>query len=431
MMTNPTSQVEINIPFNFTPRPYQLEFLSSPKRFKIAVIHRRGGKSKTALNDQIIKSQITKGIYYYFLPTYRQAKAVMWDELVKKHVPMELVHKINDSELAIYWKNGSIQRFAGCEDIDKHRGINPIDVVFDEYSEMDERIWTAIIQPVLRENGGSATFIFTPKGRNHSHRLLLQAKDDPDNWFTTIKSVYDTQGLSAKEIEDAKKSTPEALFRQEYLCEFLEGAGAFFRRIRDNVYRQLPAHNPNFTYQLGVDLAKYNDWTVITPLNLNNLYVYPLDRFNQVDWNLQKARITAKYFKYKEPTTVMDATGVGDPIVEDLEADGLDVVPFKFSTNSKRELLTNLSMLLEQDKIKIPPDEGLIQELESISYKLNDKGQLKVVTPQGAHDDRVMSLALACYGITNKLPINNSMAGEYNTSTTVVYTTSEDLTSGI
>ncbi len=85
--------------------------------------------------------------------------------MVKEHIPNEIIEKKNDSELAIYYKNGSIQRFVGCENPDAHRGVNPCDVVFDEYSEEAEEIWTAIFQPILRENKGTATFIFTPKGK--------------------------------------------------------------------------------------------------------------------------------------------------------------------------------------------------------------------------------------------------------------------------
>ena len=133
----------------------------------------------------MLRALEVKGIYYYFLPTYRQAKAVIWDALVSEYIPKEVIESKNESELTIKYKNGSIQRFCGCEDIDKHRGINPIDVVFDEYSEIKEEMWTAIIQPVLRENHGSATFIFTPKGKNHSWKLLQMAKENDDWLYTT------------------------------------------------------------------------------------------------------------------------------------------------------------------------------------------------------------------------------------------------------
>jgi len=394
--------IELTIPYQYNPKPYQVDFLSAPQRFKIAVWHRRCGKSMTALNQQIQRTQLKKGIYYYFLPTYRQAKAVCFDSLVKNHVPKEIVDKINESELAIYYKNGSIQRFAGCEDIDKHRGINPIDVVFDEYSEEPEQMWTAVIQPILRENHGTATFIFTPKGKNHSWKLVEMAKENPNEWYISIKSVDDTNVFDEAELDEIKRNTPQALFDQEYRCSFLEGAGQFFKRIHQNTYPKDYMLNDEGEYQLGVDLAKYNDWTVLTPFNLNTFIVHQQERFNQIDYNLQKAKIEAMARRFNNALIMPDSTGVGDPIVEDLKARGLNIcndgAGFKFTETSRQNLLNNLAILLEQDKIKIPDDEGLISELEAFQYSLSENGKIKVKVPEGLHDDRVMSLGLAVWG---------------------------------
>lgn len=398
--------MEITIPHQFKPRDYQLEFLSAPQRFKIGVLHRRAGKSKTALNQQIIRAMLRTepGVCYYILPTYKQAKQVMWDTLVGEHIPREVYEKKNDSELAIYYKNGVIQRFVGAEDPDKLRGTNPFDVVFDEYPEMKEMIWTAIFQPVLRENKGTATFIGTPKGKNHFWKLLQLAKDNTAEWFSLVLGVQDTHIFSDEELEEIRRNTPQALYAQEYECEFLEGAGQFFRRIHNNLYdtsRELPEQGD---FQLGVDLAKYQDWTVITPFSLNHFIAYPQERFNQVDWNLQKARIEAAARRFGDALVWPDATGVGDPIVEDLKSRGLRIggengEGFKFTEQSRANLLNNLALLLEQDKIRIPDDEGLITELESFRYELTDKGKIKVTVPEGMHDDRVMSLALSVWGV--------------------------------
>lgn len=398
--------MEITIPYNYTPRSYQLNFHKAKQRFKIAILNRRAGKSKMALNEQIRKAVLGKGIYYYFLPTYRQAKSVIWDSLIKEHLPKEVVTKINESELAVYYKNGSVQRFAGCEDIDKHRGINPIDVVFDEYSEMNEEIWTAIVQPILGENMGTATFVYTPKGKNHSWKLLQIAKNDTSRWFWMVMGVNETHSHSEEELEEIKKEVPESLFLQEYLCEFHDNAGAFFRRIRENIYAYpYTDAERGHVYQLGVDLAKYQDWTVVTPFDLNTFRVGKQDRFNQIDWNLQKARIEATCRRFNNGRIFIDSTGVGDPITEDLQGQGLPIEPYRFTETSKMALLKNLAILLEQDKIKIPDDDGLVAELDSIVWALNKNGRAQAKTLPGMTDDRVMSLALSVWGITN--PISN------------------------
>jgi len=391
--------MKITIPHNFhKPTDYQRAYLASDKPFSILVWHRRARKTRTALNKQVMKILTQpRGVYYYVLPTYRQAKAVIWDSLVKDHIPDEIVEKKNDSELAIYYKNGSIQRFVGAEDPDKHRGTNPIDVVFDEYSEQSERIWTEIFQPVLRENKGTATFVYTPKGKNHSWKLLQLARQQ-ENWYVDIQSVHDTKMFTDKELEEIKMNTPAALYQQEYECSFLESASSFFRRTRENLYDATDTVDHDHAYQVGVDLAKYQDWTVITPFDLTNFRVLPQDRFNQVDWNLQKARIGVAYHKYNRGQMVVDATGVGDPIAEDLIKQGINVVPFKFTELSKRELLTHLSILIEQDKIKLPNDLELLAELDAIQWSLGDNGKTKIATVEGMHDDRVMSLALAVWG---------------------------------
>jgi len=394
--------MEITLPHNFQkPTPYQLDYLASPKQFSVLVWHRRSRKSRTALNKQILKifqrPRAAPGVCYYALPTYRQAKQVMWDSLVNEHIPREIIDKKNDSELAIHYKNGVIQRFIGTEDPDKHRGTNPFDVVFDEYSEMPEEIWTAIFQPVLRENKGSATFVYTPKGKNHSWKLLELAKQNPE-WFWSLKTVHDTGVFTPAELDEIKRNTPQALYAQEYECQFLEGAGQFFRRIRENTYD--PSKTDLTTtgdFQLGVDLAKYQDWTVITPFNLNTFRAYPQDRFNQVDWNLQEARIEAAARRFNDAKVVIDSTGVGDPIVENLQSRDLNIDPFKFTETSKSNLLQNLAINLEQDKVKIPNDEGLIGELESFRYELNERGKIKFGAPEGMPDDRVMSLALSVW----------------------------------
>lgn len=405
--------MEITVPHNFNPRPYQIPLLKALDNGitrAIIVWNRRSGKDKTCFNYIIKKACERVGTYYYFLPTRVQAKKVIWDNIdndgfkMLDHIPAELIQSTNGTELKVELKNGSIIQLVPADEFKKSGvGANPVGVVFSEYSVTDREAWS-FVSPILAANGGWAIFNFTPRGKNHAWELLQKAKDN-DKWFWEVLTVKETSVLSTEALAEEKSNMPEALFMQEYYCEFLEGAGQFFRRIMANVYEVPPLLTEEGDFQLGVDLAKYQDWTVITPFNLNNFVVYPQDRFNQVDWNLQKARIEVSARRFNDALIWPDATGVGDPIVEDLKARGLRIggengEGFKFSETSRNNLLNNLSILLEQDKIKIPNDAGLIGELESFRYEMTERGKIKVTVPEGMHDDRVMSLALAVWGVT-------------------------------
>ena len=322
------------------------------------------------------------------------------------HIPKELLKGTNGTELKIELKNGSVIQLIAANEFKKSGvGANPIGVVFSEYSVTEPDAWK-FVSPILAANGGWAVFNFTPRGKNHAWELLQKAREN-DKWFKEVLTVEDTKVFTPDALEEERKSNTESFFQQEYYCAFIEGASQFFKRIHQNKYSSDYPLIGEGDFQLGVDLAKYNDWSVLTPFNLMTFIAYPQERFNQIDYNLQKAKIEAMARRFNNALIVPDSTGVGDPIVEDLKARGLNIynegIGFKFTETSRMNLLNNLAILLEQDKIKIPDDEGLISELESFQYSLSEQGKIRVKAPEGLHDDRVFSLALAVWGATQPI----------------------------
>lgn len=399
--------MEIQIPHQFKPRDYQLPFLkamdSGIKR-AIIVWNRRSGKDKVCFNYTIKKAFEKVGTYFYFLPTYSQAKKVIWDNIdndgfrMLDHIPKDLVKNTNATELKIELVNGSIIQLIGADEFKKSGvGTNPVGVVFSEYSVTYPEAWR-YVSPILAANEGWAIFNFTPRGQNHAFTLLNQAKDNP-NWYTEILTINETNVLTPESLEEEKRMNPQDIIDQEYYCKFIEGAGAFFKRVMESVYNADDKEIPGHQYQIGLDLAKTMDYTVITPFDLTTFKVLKQDRFNQIDYNLQKARVEATYLRFFKGLINMDSTGVGEPIYDDLWQKGLRVNPYKFTESSRRDLLVNLQLLLEQGKIKIPNDETLISELQSFRYTVNEKGRTRIEVPDGLHDDCVFSLALAVWQI--------------------------------
>ena len=353
----------------------------------------------TALNEQIRKACRTKGLYLYLFPTFTQAKKVIWqDDEMMKHFPQEIIEKKNDTELYIKLRNGSVWLLGGADNPDSWRGTNPLDVVLDEFPDMKEEIWTEVLRPVLAQNGGTGTFVYTTKGKNHGCKWLEYAKANPELWDWWVMSVADTKAIDDKELLEAKKEMSEALYNQEFNCQFTEGAGSVFRRIKENVHHDNLKIEPFKQFVIGVDLAKYHDWTVLTPFDLNEFKVGKQDRFNQIDWNLQESRIEALHLRYNKARVRIDRTGVGDPVCESLERKKIPLEPFVFTEQSRSNLLENLAIKLDKDIIKIPNDPELIAELEGFQYKYNEATR-KVKMVSFGTDDRVMSLALAVWDL--------------------------------
>lgn len=113
---------------------------------------------------------------------------------------------------------------------------------------------------------------------------------------------------------------------------------------------------------------------------------------------------------------VVDATGVGGPVVDLLKAGRLDcpLTPVTITGGDrayntgdrwqvpKRDLLTNLLVLLEARELKIPKglaDAGtLVRELGEMEMRQAGHGRVQMgAEGSGEHDDLVIAVALACW----------------------------------
>jgi len=224
---------DVLLPFNFKPRPYQIPILRALDRGAtraVAVWHRRSGKEKTFINYTAKKTAERVGAYFYLFPTYAQARKAVWDGRdgsgfkFMDHFPPGWVSNRHETELRVECRNGSVFQLIGSDNIDAIMSTNPVGVVFAEYSLQDPRAWD-YIRPILTENGGWAAFDFTPRGKNHGHKLYemaarLQAEGDP-RWFAEKLTVDDTHVLTPEQIDaERRDGMDEELIQQEYYCSF-------------------------------------------------------------------------------------------------------------------------------------------------------------------------------------------------------------------
>lgn len=408
--------MEITIPHNFDPsiRPYQLTVLSNQSRFKFLQIHRKAGKTALSLNHLVQQSVLTKGVYWYVAPTYRQAKEIIWrdPEMLAKYVPRELISKKNESDLSIETETGAIIVLKGADNPDSLRGPNPKGVILDECFLMKGDVWSEIIAPIAFANPDMwVWFIGTPKPMGAFWEKLYQdayrrMTSGDTSWFAMKLDAETSQILAPESLIEAKNTMTEQAFRQEFMCEYFGDEGVVFRGIDRCIDDQIVPNQRWDGYQrfqFGTDLAMHVDWTVNCGINLANYEVQVFDRYNQIDYNLQKARIEAMLRSYGNPRCNMDETGVGEPIVQDLRSRGLLINGVRFTAEMKSNLVTNLALWIEQGRIRLPRIPELIEELRMYGYEVTPKGRVTYSAPAGQHDDCVMALALAVWELSSSV----------------------------
>lgn len=237
---------DIILPNNWTVRPHQTNFgkamMADGKKRAVCVWHRRAGKDASSLNFTAVAAHQTVATYWHMLPTAIQGRHVVWDAIdprtgvrtIDQVWPQELRANINNTEMKIELKNGSIWQVVGSDNYDRLVGSNPFGVVFSEYSIADPRAWD-FIRPILAENGGWAIFIYTPRGKNHGYELYEMARQNPD-WFAELLTIDDTERqdgtpVVSKEAYEAEidAGMDPLLAKQEYYCSFDAGLfGAYY-----------------------------------------------------------------------------------------------------------------------------------------------------------------------------------------------------------
>jgi hypothetical protein len=381
------------------PHPSQRKILDTCRRFNVVACGRRFGKSVLG-EHRLIGPALEGHPVAWFAPTYKYL-AEAWRDF--QRVLRPVIRRSNETERRIELVTGGTLEFWSLEDGDAGRSRKYKRVVIDEAAKVKglEKAWNEAIRPTLTDLKGDADFYSTPKGRDFFWRAFTWGEDagKPD-WACWQLPTTANPHIDPAEVEAARVDVPERVFDQEYLAKFLENAGGVFRNVASSIdrgrsgSRKVP--DPGKQYSIGVDLARIEDFTVITVVDSDGRQVF-YERFNQISWERQIGAIVTACRPFRAVVYV-DCTGVGDPIFERLLAAGLDVQPYQFTNASKGRLIDHLAMQLEQNKLRLMDIPEQENELIAYAYELTPSRNVRMGAPEGMHDDAVIALALAAWG---------------------------------
>lgn len=399
--------VQVQIPYVLAPHQAVVRnaIVAGLFRFFVLVCGRRSGKTLGAVYitvEYLTTHPDTVG--WWVAPTFTLTRKGFREAIrFLRHGQRHLVASVNRSERRIEFTNGSFLEFRSAHDPDNQLVSEGLDwLVVDEAALIrNEDVWPQYLRPAVSDRKGRVLFITSPRGRNWLWKFWSRGQNEADPEVVSWRLSTEQAGfVDADELAAIKASTAQRIWDQEYRAEFLEGGGAVFRKVDEAVGPLAPPDN--YTV-LGVDLAKTRDWTVIWALN-SNAETVEIDRFQQLDWSIQKPRIVGMYHRLKCRKVLVDVTGMhvgGDAVVRDLRRAGLVVEPITLSGPTKAAIVENLMMKFDNVAVRIPDDPVALEEIKDFTDFELPSGRTRYAAPEGEdkHDDTVVALALAAWGL--------------------------------
>jgi hypothetical protein len=363
----------------------QEQVVSEARRFNVLQCGRRFGKTTLGV-DLAIDPALDGKPAAWFAPTYKLL-AEAWREIVR--ATRDVTAKISQQDKRIELITGGSIDCWSLDTPDAGRGYKYARAVIDEAGIVRDlgEAWEQAIRPTLTDYRGDAWFLGTPKGRNYFHRLFVKGQEPAGDWKSWRFRSIDNPHLSPTEIESARKDLPEQVFKQEYLGEPTDdGGNPFGLAAISACVAPLSVANP---VVWGIDLAKSVDYTVCIALDKDG-NTCRFERW-QAPWSETIRKIAALV---NGARALVDSTGVGDPILEQLQRTGRGAFEgYGFTSPSKQKLMEGLAVAIQQRKIRYP-DGVIVNELESFEYEQRETS-VRYSAPAGMHDDCVMALALA------------------------------------
>ena len=339
------------------------------------------------------------------------------------------VVKLNSERIIM--KNGNRANFMSASPGSHIRGYTATCIVIDESQDITDSKYSGDVLPFGATTNALILEAGTPKTKNHFYNAMNSKS------VTVIKQPWFECPFLSKEYVMAQKSiSPEALWRQEYLCEFMEEGvlafpsslfepetknGRLTRRwnLDDYVYYNdikkfskedaiaiTELVKDGATYTAGLDLGKQNDNSVFTivrddlmPLRLGLQIVFPLSTpYKKIASTIG---MLYKVFQWHEFNfDYSNEKGFVEMLIdEDVPAvlsKGFVRGGIPFSNKNKAEMVTAARVLLEKFKFQLPKKaEKLLSEFLNQQYEVNEQGLKKYYHPSNENDDSLWSTLLA------------------------------------
>lgn len=362
---------------------------------------RRWGK--TTVNIRILAEHALAGeTWGYFSFTYKNL-AETYRELRDALAFAAL--RSSQTEGRIELKTGGLIEFWSLQTAaaDTARGRKYDGLVLDEasYITNGEYVWNGVIRPTLADKQGGALITSTPAGANHFQEWYLRGTNETEfaNWHSWHYPTSTNPAISEDEIEEIRRETPPLLFRQEYLAEFVESAGAVFGDFKHALYTPPPddAWNPGHYYVGGLDWGNENDYSSLSIRDCEDDREVYLNRWRHMDWQSIRRNVLDACELWHVDVLAPEKNSASSNIenlVNEAQGRGLkmDIVAFAMTNERKASMVGQMYKAMHEGESKFIDRDYATAELQQFQSKQTANGAWTYGVPEAiGHDDTVIA----------------------------------------
>jgi len=287
-------------------------------------------------------------------------------------------------------------------------GIRSQGVFVDEIAQWattpgPQRLWEAVSTAVAKTGQARMVVLTTAGDPAHwSHKILKHAEADP--MWRVHQVLGPAPWMEHDRLEEQRRRLPESSYRRLFLNEWTEAEDRLttIDDLQACVTLEGPqAPRPEHRYVLGLDLGLKADLTAAVVCHLDEDTVV-LDRINTwagtsehpVQLGDVETWLTQACTTYHPATVVLDPwQAIG--LAQRLRHKRIRVEEYTFSASSVGRLATTIHLLLREQRLALPPNEGLLDELANVRLKESSPGVYRMDHDPDKHDDQAIALALA------------------------------------
>ena len=356
------------------------EILKDDTKWHIVSCGRQFGKTLMSMGLMVhwmLDNKNVKGVW--ISPFTNQSEQIYYDivNACKKYIKSN-----NAQQKRIVWFNDSVLQFKSAENYDSIRGGTYHYGVIDEATFVRPEAFP-VIRPVFSVLGKKVLVISTPKIKNWFYDYFQLGLDESETNFKSYKAIStDNPFFPQDDLDEARRTQPDDIVRQEYFAEFLEIEGR--------------------SYVFGIDWGAKNDKSVLIIIDIDTREVVLINESKHSNYPDIVAGFVDILDRFNIVKGYAEVNGVGRPVFDYLKLKVSNVQPFTMTNKNKRQVVSSLRQSLELNKLKLPVKSKcikLFKQMSTYQVKATAGGNITYTHPAGGHDDYVDSLVLSHWAL--------------------------------